>query len=68
MSSKDPSTGETIWFYPETERFFEYQNYSPGAVVNEKRPQLTGELLGLYSKEEFLQGRDIEDFLKNLYQ
>lgn len=68
MSSKDPKTGETIWFHPETERFFEYKNYGPGAVVNEKRPQLTTDLLDLYSKEKFLQGWDVEEFLKNLYR
>ncbi|ACB08857.1 Pectinesterase [Thermotoga sp. RQ2] len=68
MSSKDPKTGEKIWFYPETERFFEYQNYGPGAIINEKRPQLEGENVELYSKEKFLDDWDVERFIEQLYQ
>jgi len=68
MSSKDPNTGETIWFYPETERFFEYQNYGPGAVINDKRRQLEGDDITLYSKENFLGNWDVESFILNLYE
>ncbi|HOP95564.1 MAG: pectinesterase family protein [Dictyoglomaceae bacterium] len=66
MSSKDPTTGETIWFYPETEKFYEYQSYGPGASVNEKRLQLSGELLDYYSKENFIRGWDLQEFVENL--
>lgn len=68
MSSKDPNTGETIWFYPETERFYEYQNYGPGAVINDKRRQLTGDDVNTYSKENFLGDWNVNDFIEHLYE
>lgn len=68
MSSRDPVTGETIWFYPETERFYEYQNYGPGAIINEKRRQLTGDDINTYSKENFLGDWNVNDFIEHLYE
>lgn len=68
MSSRDPNTGEIIWFYPETERFYEYENYGPGAVVNEKRRQLEGNDVDYYTKENYLGGWDVESFIESLYE
>lgn len=68
MSSKDPETGETIWFYPETERFYEYQNYGPGAMVNDNRRQLSGDDINIYSKENFLEDWKVEEFIEHLYE
>ncbi|MCS7202048.1 MAG: pectinesterase family protein [Dictyoglomus sp.] len=68
MSSRDPNTGETIWFYPETERFYEYQNYGLGAIINDKRRQLSGESINIYSKENFLGNWDVNSFIEHIYE
>ncbi|ADQ05621.1 Pectinesterase [Caldicellulosiruptor owensensis OL] len=66
MSSTD-SSGNTIWFYPQNERFYEYKNYGPGAKINEYRPQLDDVMAQVYTKQNVLDGWDADSFIDTIY-
>jgi pectinesterase len=55
MSGKN-KTGEKQYFQPESARFFEYKNSGVGALVNEKRRQLTQADAKDYTREKILAG------------
>ena len=56
-----------IVFYPENERFYEYKNYGPGAVINQYRPQLTDVLAEVYTKQDVLGNWDADWVIDTLY-
>ena len=66
MSSTD-SSGNTIWFYPQNERFYEYKNYGPGAKINEYRPQLDDVMAQVYTKQNVLDGWNADSFIDTIY-
>jgi pectin methylesterase-like acyl-CoA thioesterase len=66
MSSTD-SNGNTIWFYPQNERFYEYKNYGPGAKINDFRPQLDDVMAQVYTKQNVLDGWDADSFIDTVY-
>ncbi|MFV0574957.1 MAG: pectinesterase family protein [Vibrio sp.] len=60
MSGKDID-GNTIWFYPQDSRFWEYHNSGPGATSHHAtkdvyRPQLNDKQIKQYSNEKILDG------------
>ncbi|ACS86543.1 pectinesterase PemA [Musicola paradisiaca] len=55
MSGKDKD-GNTIWFYPEDSRFYEYKSTGNGAAVTSSRRQLTSTEAAQYTKSKVLNG------------
>lgn len=53
MSGKDKD-GNTIWFYPEDSRFFEYKSYGAGAAKSSARRQLTDSQAAEYTQSKVL--------------
>ncbi|WGL16690.1 pectinesterase family protein [Microbulbifer bruguierae] len=53
-TSRD-GTKSTV-FTPEESRFFEFENHGPGAIVNNKRRQLTEHQAAIYTRERILAG------------
>ncbi|WJV61550.1 pectinesterase family protein [Pectobacteriaceae bacterium CE70] len=55
MSGKDIN-GNTIWFYPEDSRFFEYKSYGAGAEKSDQRRQLSDAEAAEYTQLKVLDG------------
>ncbi|WP_238787767.1 pectinesterase family protein [Vibrio furnissii] len=55
MSGRDIDQ-QTIWFYPQDSRFWEYESRGPGAALGEQRPQLKTAALSQYSDDKVLSG------------
>lgn len=51
---------------PETERYYEYHNTGAGAIINEKRPQLTDEEAAEWTTINVLKGWNPESILEQL--